>query len=158
MPYPGIYQFTAEGSKPGAGTMRSAFLDTLDDEAVDTILREMAAAPGYGMDFTQIRVLGGAMADVPADATAFAHRGATVMLSMHAAHGEDRAEADGWANRYFAAIAPKASGVYSNFLGDEGDARVRDAYPGGTYERLVDVKRRYDPSNLFRRNQNIRPR
>ena len=158
MPYPGIYQFTAEGSKPGAGTMRSAFLDTLDDEAVDTILREMAAAPGYGMDFTQIRVLGGAVADVPADATAFAHRGATVMLSMHAAHGEDRAEADAWANRYFAAIAPKASGVYSNFLEDEGDARVRDAYPGGTYERLVDVKRRYDPSNLFRRNQNIRPR
>ena len=45
MPYPGIYQFTAEGSKPGAGTMRSAFLDTLDDETVDTILREMAAAP-----------------------------------------------------------------------------------------------------------------
>ena len=45
--------------------MRSAFLDTLDDEAVDTILREMAAAPGHGMDFTQIRVLGGAVADVP---------------------------------------------------------------------------------------------
>ena len=131
MPYPGIYQFTAEGSKPGAGTMRSAFLDTLDDEAVDTILREMAAAPGHGMDFTQIRVLGGAVADVPADATAFAHRDSTVMLSMHAAHGEDRAEADAWAARYFAAIAPKASGVYSNFLEDEGDARVRDAYPGG---------------------------
>ena len=158
MPYPAIYQFTAEGSKPGAGTIRSAFLDTLDDEAVDTILREMAAAPGHGMDFTQIRVLGGAVADVPADATAFAHRGATLMLSMQAAHGEDRAEADAWAARYFAAIAPKASGVYSNFLGDEGDARVRDAYPAGTYERLVDVKRRYDPSNLFRRNQNIRPR
>ena len=105
MPYPGIYQFTAEGSKPGAGTMRSAFLDTLDDEAVDTILREMAAAPGHGMDFTQIRVLGGAVADVPADATAFAHRDATVMLSMHAAHGDDRAAADAWANRYFAAIA-----------------------------------------------------
>ena len=98
------------------------------------------------------------MADVPADATAFAHRDATVMLSLHAAHGDDRAAADAWANRYFAAIAPKASGVYSNFLEDEGDARVRDAYPAGTYERLVDVKRRYDPSNLFRRNQNIRPR
>ena len=158
MPYPGIYQFTAEGSKPGAGTMRSAFLDALDDEAVDTILREMAAAPGHGMDFTQIRVLGGAMADVPAEATAFAHRSATVMLSMQAAHGEHRAEADTWTDRYFAAIAPKANGVYSNFLEDEGDARVRDAYPAGTYERLVDVKRRYDPSNLFRRNQNIRPR
>ena len=57
MPYPGIYQFTAEGSKPGAGTMRSAFLDTLDDEAVDTILREMAAAPGHGVDFARSGVL-----------------------------------------------------------------------------------------------------
>jgi FAD/FMN-containing dehydrogenase len=47
--------------------------------------------------------------------------------------------------------------VYSNFLGDEGDARIREAYPAGTYERLVDVKRRYDPTNLFHRNQNIRP-
>jgi FAD/FMN-containing dehydrogenase len=48
-------------------------------------------------------------------------------------------------------------GVYVNFLGDEGDARVREAYPGDTWERLRAVKRRYDPGNLFRLNQNIPP-
>jgi FAD/FMN-containing dehydrogenase len=158
MPYPGIYQFTAEGATPNASTMRSGFFNNLDDEAIETILGAMSAAPGAGMDFTQIRVLGGAMADVPPEATAFAHRDAGMMITLHAAHGEDRAEADAWINRFFGALASKSSGVYSNFLDDEGQARVRDAYPLATYERLVAVKRRYDPSNLFRRNQNIRPR
>ena len=158
MPYPGIYQFTAQGAAPSASTMRSGFFDGIDDETAETIVREMATAPGAGMDFTQIRVLGGAMADVPVDATAFAHRTANVAITLHAAHGDDRTVADAWINRYFGALAPKANGVYSNFLDDEGEARVRDAYPVATYQRLADVKRRYDPSNLFRRNQNIRPR
>ena len=54
----------------------------------------------------------------------------------------------------FASVGP---GVYVNFLGDEGADRVREAYPGPTWDRLVEVKRRYDPGNLFRRNQNIPP-
>jgi FAD/FMN-containing dehydrogenase len=49
------------------------------------------------------------------------------------------------------------SGVYVNFLGDEGEERVREAYPGATWDSLVDVKRRYDPTNLFRLNQNVPP-
>ena len=157
MPYPAMYQLTAEGEHPGPGVLRSSFAPALSERAIDAIV-ERHSTPQPVMGFTQLRVLGGAMGSVPADATAFAHRDSAVMLSMQAAHGEDRAEADAWVDRYFSAIAPKASGVYSNFLGDEGDARVRDSYPAGTYERLVDVKRRYDPSNLFRRNQNIRPR
>jgi FAD/FMN-containing dehydrogenase len=158
MPYPAIYQFTAEGANPSASSMRSGFFAALDDEAIETILGEMAAAPGAGMDFTQIRVIGGAMADVPSEATAFAHRDANVMVTVHAAHGEDRAGADAWINRYFGLLALKTNGVYSNFLDDEGEGRVREAYPSATYQRLSQVKRRYDPSNLFRRNQNIRPR
>lgn len=158
MPYPGIYGFTEGASARGAGVSRSAFLDTLDDATVDTILTEMAAAPGDGMNFTQIRVLGGAMAEVPADATAFAHRDAPVMILIHGGYSGDRAPVEAWADRYFAALAQKASGVYSNFLEDEGDARIREAYPAGTFERLVAAKRRYDPTNLFRRNQNIRSR
>jgi FAD/FMN-containing dehydrogenase len=47
--------------------------------------------------------------------------------------------------------------VYSNFLESEGEARIREAYPEATYRRLADVKRRYDPTNLFRLNQNIQP-
>jgi FAD/FMN-containing dehydrogenase len=62
-----------------------------------------------------------------------------------------------WADDLLAALRPRASGVYSNFLDDEGPARVREAYPGLTYHRLADVKRRYDPTNLFRSNQNIVP-
>ena len=158
MPYPAIYQFTAEGANPSASSMRSGFFAALDDEAIETILGEMAAAPGAGMDFTQIRVIGGAMADVPSEATAFAHRDANVMVTVHAAHGEDRAGADAWINRYFGLLALKTNGVYSNFLDDEGEGRVREAYPSATYQRLSQIKRRYDPSNLFRRNQNIRPR
>jgi FAD/FMN-containing dehydrogenase len=157
MPYPVIYNFTADASQRAAGVIRSAFFDTLDDEAVTAILDGMADQPEAAMTFTQIRVLGGAMADVADADTAFAHRGANVMIAIHAMYEGDGAPAETWANQFYAALAPKATGVYSNFLADEGDARVRSAYPAETYERLVDVKRRYDPTNLFRRNQNIRP-
>jgi len=58
---------------------------------------------------------------------------------------------------YFDALRPAATGVYANFLEDEGEARVHEAYPDLTYRRLAQVKRAYDPANLFRLNQNIRP-
>ena len=158
MPYPAIYQFTADASARAASVMRSAFFETLDDDAVTTILEAMAQQPQGAMTFTQIRVLGGALADVPADGTAFAHREANVMVAIMAMYGDDGAAATAWADAFYGALAPKATGVYSNFLGNEGDGRVREAYPAGTFERLVDVKRRFDPTNLFHRNQNIRPR
>ena len=62
-----------------------------------------------------------------------------------------------WTQSYYEALRPNATGVYANFLEDEGDARVREAYPTETYRRLADVKRRYDPTNLFHMNQNIAP-
>jgi FAD/FMN-containing dehydrogenase len=111
------------------------------------------------MAMTQIRILGGAMARVDAEATAFAHRDATVMITILTVY-EDAAEAPihaAWTQAYFEALRPRATGVYSNFLEAEGEARIRDAYPEATYRRLADVKRRYDPTNLFRLNQNIRP-
>ncbi|HET9519452.1 MAG TPA: FAD-binding oxidoreductase [Candidatus Limnocylindrales bacterium] len=158
MPYPGIYEFTAEGGKPAPNVVRSLFLDALDDASVDEILARMAA-PSSPMAMVQIRVLGGAMARVPADATAFAHRDANVMFALIAPF-QDPAEwpvHEAWAAAFHEALAPKSTGVYSNFLADEGDERIREAYPAATYARLADVKRRYDPSNLFRMNQNIRP-
>jgi FAD/FMN-containing dehydrogenase len=158
MPYPGIYEFTAEGGKRGNDVVRSVFLDALDDETVDTILARMSA-PSSPMAITQIRVLGGAMARVPADATAFAHRDANVLVALITVF-ENAAEAPihrAWTQAYFEELRPKATGVYANFVANEGPGRVRDAYPDATYARLAEVKRRYDPTNLFRMNQNIRP-
>ncbi len=157
MPYPGIYQFTAGGEAPGRAVVRSRFLNALDDHAVDSILSAMAGASPSAM--VQIRILGGAMARVPAAETAFAHRSAPIMVTV-LDHYED-ASSDGaeltWTEALHAALAPESSGVYSNFLQSEGEDRVREAYPVGTYDRLAAIKRRYDPANFFRMNQNIRP-
>jgi FAD/FMN-containing dehydrogenase len=62
-----------------------------------------------------------------------------------------------WVARFAAALGQGDAGVYVNFLGDEGEARIREAYPASTWERLAAIKRRYDPTNLFRLNHNIPP-
>ena len=107
----------------------------------------------------QLRAFGGAISRVPADATAFAHRSAVVQVTIINALADPAVndEVIAWNRALFADLAPKASGVYVNFLEDEGQDRVRDAYPAATYQRLARIKRRYDPYNVFRRNQNIRP-
>ncbi len=125
---------------------------------MDAILEAMAA-PSSPTTMIQLRVLGGAMADVAADETAFAHRDAGVMALIITTYDDPATEPAqvAWTEALHEALAPNAVGVYSNFLEAEGADRVRDAYPAATYDRLADVKRRYDPSNLFRLNQNIRP-
>jgi FAD/FMN-containing dehydrogenase len=158
MPYPAIYEFTAGAEERSAATHRSLFLDALDDEAVDTILERMTA-PSSPTAIVQIRVLGGAMAAVPTTATAFAHRDAAVMVTLITPI-EEMATAplrEAWTQAFYEALTPGSIGVYANFLEDEGEARIREAYPGETYRRLAEVKRRYDPTNVFHRNQNIRP-
>jgi len=158
MPYPGIYDFTAEGGKPGPGITRSLMVDILDSEMIETIL-ERSTSPSAPQAITEIRILGGAMARVPAEATAFAHRDARILVALITPF-EDPAEApvhEAWTQAYFEELAPKGTGVYSNFLALEGEERIREAYPSATYERLAEVKRAYDPSNLFRLNQNIIP-
>lgn len=156
MPYIGVYELTASGARRGASVFRSFLADELTDDAVDTIL-EFMNAPTAPMAMTQIRVLGGALGRVLNDATAYAHRDRDVLVAMMAGFEGDTAPHTAWVEAYFAALAPVRNGVYSNFLADEGESRVREAYPDGAYERLVAVKRRYDPENLFHLNQNIRP-
>jgi FAD/FMN-containing dehydrogenase len=157
MPYPAMYQLTAAGEAPGPGVVRSSFLPGLDEAAIDAIV-ERYQSPTPFMAMTQLRVLGGAMGRVPADATAFAHRGAPVMASIITGTSEAHyAEAVAWTEAYHADLSAASVGVYSNFLDNEGDARLRQAYPGATLERLVGVKRRVDPDNLFRGNHDIRP-
>jgi FAD/FMN-containing dehydrogenase len=104
-------------------------------------------------------VLGGAMARVPADATAFAHRTRRIMANVAAlyANPAEKSVHEAWAADFAAALRQGGTGAYVNFLGDEGVARIREAYPGAAWDRLAAIKARYDPTNLFRLNQNIPP-
>jgi hypothetical protein len=157
LPYPEIYQFT-EGPGPDHEAARSLFLDAVDDATAQTIVEHLRTSTAP-LAVAQLRVLGGAMARVPADATAFAHRGRRIMAALGAVweRPEEAATHQAWVAGFAAALRQGDPGVYVNFLGDEGPARVREAYPDATWERLAAVKRRYDPANLFRRNQNVPP-
>jgi hypothetical protein len=108
----------------------------------------------------QLRVLGGAIARVPADATAYAHRDRRIMGNVAAffTGPDDRPARETWVSEFAAELRGGDASAYVNFLADEGDERVRDAYPGSTWDRLVTVKARYDPTNLFRINQNVPPK
>ena len=99
------------------------------------------------------------MARVPADATAFAHRGRRIMVNLAAIYlnAGEQARYEGWVSSFAGAIAQGDAAAYVNFLGIDGPARIHEAYPDGTWDRLVAIKRRYDPHNLFRSNQNIPP-
>ncbi len=134
------------------------FLDGVDRAAAETIL-ERHRALDRGDGATQLRVLGGAMARVPADATAFAHRDSRIMANVAAMYQrpEERPEHAAWVADLAAELGPDDAGAYAGFLGDEGEARVHAAYPGATWDRLAAIKDRYDPDNLFRLNQNIPP-
>jgi FAD/FMN-containing dehydrogenase len=104
--------------------------------------------------------LAGAFGRVDEDAAAFAHRSAPLMLNVNA-RWEHPSEAEcniAWARDAWEALAScSAGGVYVNFLGEEGADRVRAAYGDAKYARLAELKRRYDPDNVFRVNQNIAP-
>ena len=99
------------------------------------------------------------MARVSADATAFAHRTSRIMVNVAALceRLEEKATHEAWVEDFAAALQQGDRGAYVNFLSNEGEARVRAAYPGRTWDRLRTIKARYDPTNLFRLNQNIPP-
>ena len=134
------------------------FLDRIDRGVGETIMHYLRSFD-VPMRAAQLRVLGGAMARVPNDATAFAHRQSRIMVNLAAFYDgrEDRAASQTWISEFAAALQQDDSGAYVNFLGDEGQARVRGAYPGPTWDRLRAIKARYDPTNMFHLNQNIPP-
>jgi FAD/FMN-containing dehydrogenase len=107
----------------------------------------------------QIRVLGGAVRRVPSEATAYAHRQRRLMLNVAAVYAspEEDLVHQAWVEDTAAALRSGEDGAYANFLGDEGTERVRAAYPGSTWDRLAEIKRRYDPENVFHLNQNVAP-
>ncbi len=134
------------------------FRDTFDLATARTVIEalDQSTAP---VGVVQLRVLGGAMARVPVEATAFAHRDRRLMVNVAAMYEDpdDRPAHAAWVDRHAALLAEGPTGRYANFLGDDSETGARAAYPGATWDRLADIKRRYDPDNLFRRNVNVPP-
>jgi FAD/FMN-containing dehydrogenase len=155
MPYPDLFGPVDPDYRPVAVT-RTQFADSIDRRAAETILERIEASTAP-MAVAQLRVLGGAMARVPVDATAFAHRGSRILANVAAMYQrpEERSEHEAWVADLAAKLRQSDAGAYVGFLGDEGAEGVRAAYPGSTGDRLTATKGRYDPDNVFRLNQNI---
>jgi len=136
---------------------RTLFMDRVDADSARTMVEQLMASDAT-MRVVQLRPLGGAMARIPADATAFAHRDRAVMGNVAAFYAgpEDVDAKTAWVESLTATLRDGPA-AYVNFVADEGTERVRDAYPPSTYDRLAAIKRRYDPDNLFRRNHNVEP-
>lgn len=145
VPPPGIALFT-----------RSGFVEQASVPEVLRMLAEVGASERP--PFLAVRSLGGAVSEVPADATAYAHRSAELMVLTTIAGPKPvvdgaRAGLDALWGRF----APHVSGAYANFLATATEADVAAVYPAATYDRLAAVKRQFDPGNLFSANHNVRP-
>jgi FAD/FMN-containing dehydrogenase len=158
IPYPEMYPPEDPDYRPMAAA-QTLFMDSVDGDTAELILDRLRTSDAP-MRVVQLRALGGAIARVPDDATAYAHRGRRIMGNVAAffTGPDDRPVRQAWVDEVAAELRRGDDGAYVNFLGDEGDERVRDAYPGSTWDRLVTVKARYDPANLFRGNQNVPPK
>jgi FAD/FMN-containing dehydrogenase len=146
--------WTAGAQNYFTGTM----LSELPDETIDTLLAQHAAGRAPVQEL-HLHHGGGAMATAPAGGTAFAHRNAAYVLNIIARSPEREGfdEHAGWARATHNAMDPWSTGGYVNFTSEPGQDKVQASYPPDTYARLVAVKDRYDPTNLFQLNQNIRP-
>jgi FAD/FMN-containing dehydrogenase len=157
MPYPAIYQLMAEAEAPAPLAVRSAFVNELGDAELDELVAYIDQAP-IGSLF-QLRNLGGAAARVADDATAYSGRQWPALVAMGTTFENPAAfaEWDAFTEASIEKVAPGPRQVYVNFLADEGQEAVQRAYGDSSWQRLREVKRRYDPDNLFHHNQNIRP-
>jgi FAD/FMN-containing dehydrogenase len=154
------FQSGSDGSYPHGqyNYWKSHLVDELTDEAIDTAV-EHARGMTSPLSLFYFQHLGGAISRAGADTAAFGHRHGSYDFNILTVW-RDPAESDvhiTWARNLAAAMEPFGTGVYVNNLGVEGADRVKAAYMPETYERLVALKDRYDPANVFRLNQNIRP-
>ena len=157
MAYPEIFPPEDTSYHPTA-VGRTMFVDRIDRASAETIM-EFLSRSDATMRVAQLRALGGAMGRVPSDATAFAHRQERVLVNVAAFYDgpDDRARRDAWTAEFAGALDQGRKGMYVAFVNDDGEPQVRAAYPGSTWTRLAAVKARYDPSNVFQLNHNIRP-
>ena len=139
---------------------KSVELPPLTDEAIDALV-EHASAQTSPRSYCIVFQLGGALSRVAETDTAYGQRDVAYNVNINAVWTAEDGDGErhiAWARDFFDALEPRARGrVYVNFLGDEGPERVRAAYGAEKYDRLVELKRTYDPTNLFRLNQNIEP-
>ncbi len=157
IPFPEIYPPDPPDYRPTAAA-RTMFLDDFDLETAKMVIERLESSDA-AMRVTQLRVLGGAIARVPEEATAYGHRQAKIMANVAAffTSPEDRVIREAWVEELSTDLRKGNEAAYVNFLGDEGPERVRAAYTEASWRRLGEIKARYDPTNLFRQTQNIPP-
>lgn len=158
MPYPAIYNLTAEAAVPHGNSVRSLLQLEISDDSIDRMIAAMPSGKAM-MNMVQIRGLGGALAAVPVEATAFSDRDAryfTTVIAVWEDENEDATPHKDWIRSLYDQIKHEESGVYVNFLETESEERIRECY-GENFARMVDLKRKYDPANMFRFNQNVKP-
>jgi FAD/FMN-containing dehydrogenase len=156
MTYLEVYPPEDMGDYHPVAASRTMFVDQVDRSVAETILKYLEASDA-SMRVTQLRVLGGAMARIPSDATAFGHRSSKIMVNLAALYQspDEKGKYEAWVSEFAKAIEQSDRGVYVNFLSNVDEALVRAAYPGSTWDRLRQIKSKYDPTNLFHMNQNI---
>jgi len=137
---------------------KSHHIKGLSDDCVDQIIAFGSAMPSPECEVF-IPHMEGAPSRVPVDETAFSYRATPFVLNIHTRwqNAADDHKCMTWARDFHAATQPFAKGVYVNFLSEEGEGRVKDAYTEPVWDRLVQIKQKYDPENLFCMNQNIKP-
>ncbi len=160
MPYLALQTMLDESAPPGLQNYwKSTYLESLGDEAIDVLLSRFRDVPSH-LSAIHMHHLGGAVRRVGEDATAFGDRDATFVVNI-VSSWTDPNENDAqvaWTRKTFDALSEfSKGGAYINFLGQEGGERVKAAYGPAKYGRLVELKRKYDPENLFHLNQNVKP-
>ena len=160
MPYKAVQALGGPLYPPGRlNYWKSSFLKELSDGAIDTMIAQFATVPSP-FSAVALEELGGAVSRVDKNETAFGDRSAPYSLII-TSEWVDPAESEKniqWARDFWEAMQPfESEAVYVNYLGTEGEDRIKAAYGPAKYERLVALKNKYDPTNLFHMNQNIKP-
>jgi FAD/FMN-containing dehydrogenase len=159
-PYPDIYPPRAEGGERGGWSSSSIFLDEANDEVLAVVERMLGTTP-EGDCLAIFRILGGAASRVAHDATAFAWRDKSLLVWIIGAwDGSDptlKASHTAWVAEFHAALAGHGAGAFANFMADDSPAATEAVFPPASLARLRDIKRRYDPDNLFSRNLDLEP-
>ena len=159
-PYPALQSMFDETGPAGHSYyIKGDYVSDISDDLIGTVIEQQAAMPGAHCEI-HLGQMGSAIGRVGEDDTAFSHRDAEFVF-IGIAHWLEPHEEEAqlaWVRGLAEAARPYSVGTYVNFLGDEGEQRIRFAYGSEEkYNRLVELKRTWDPENLFRLNQNIKP-